>query len=310
MQEVEIHADHTIIFEGKTSPPREDRISFIVQISNYPKADVNLFFREERVEIIANNYPVSSEVIEYLKKKEAPKLKEVSTEIRDEISNIHSFLSDCTTRVLSIIKYHLSYIDISEQLFAIKSRHWRIPGLDWKYLPSTLSAVIASHVIPLFDTKTCEEVQKSLNEGIFPLVGMRHLHRAKNESLPHYKWIDATIAAELAIKEVLIRAQPVLEPLINEVPSPPLTKLYGSILESYLGERSPFLKVIDNGVKIRNRLLHKPTLVMVDRQEAIEYVDNIEGAIFHLLSLLYPTNKLWKLWVERFPDFPISLEQY
>ena len=87
---------------------------------------------------------------------------------------------------------------------------------------------------------------------------MRHLHRAKSENIAHHKWIDATIAAELAIKDVLSKANPDLELLLMEMPSPPLVKLYGVILEKHLGEKSPYLKRIKNGVEIRNRLVHKP----------------------------------------------------
>jgi hypothetical protein len=56
----------------------------------------------------------------------------------------------------------------------------------------------------------------------------RHLHRAENErDDPRHAWIDATIAAELAIKEFFILYKPELAPFVLEVPSPPLSKLYG-----------------------------------------------------------------------------------
>ena len=305
---VEIHADHAIVFKEGTNLPKENKISFVVQDRDHPKVDINLFFREKRMEVKIDHYSASSTVMEYLHTTEESKLKEIYVIIKDEVSNIHSFLSDTTTQVLSLIKYHMSYSDIEEQLFAIKSRRWRISGQDWKYLPSKLGAAISVNETPLFDVNTCRNIQDSLDQGIIPLVGMRHLHRAINESLPHYKWIDATIAAELAIKEVLIRARPELEPLINEVPSPPLTKLYGRILKSYLGQRSPYLKEIGEGIEIRNRLLHKPSSEIIDRQKANDYVDNIEKAIFHLMSLLYPENKLWKVRVERFTELPIEFE--
>lgn len=305
---VEIHADHAIVFKERANLPQENKIFFVVQDRDHPKADINLFFHEKRIEVKVNRYPASSKVMEYLRTTEQSKLKEMYVVIQDEVSNIHSFLSDTTTRVLSLIKYHLSYSDIEEQLFTIKSRHWRISGQDWKYLPSKLGAAMVVNEVPLFDVNTCRKIQDSLDQGVIPLVGMRHLHRAKNESLPHYKWIDATIAAELTIKEVLIRARPELEPLINEVPSPPLTKLYGQILEAYLGQRSPYLKEIGEGVEIRNRLLHKASSEIIGRQKANNYVDNIEKAIFHLMSLLYPENELWKVRAERFAEFPIKVQ--
>lgn len=112
------------------------------------------------------------------------------------------------------------------------------------------------------------------------------------ENIAHYKWIDATIAAELAVKEVLATVNPELETLLMEMPSPPLAKLYGTILERYLGEKSPYLKQIQKGVEIRNRLVHRHDAEAIDDQEASDYVQSIEGAIFHLLSLAHPNSLL------------------
>ena len=147
---------------------------------------------------------------------------------------------------------------------------------------------------PLND-RTRPFVQGSLESGIEPLVAMRHLHRAVLESEPHHKWIDATIAAELAVKEVLCRAAPEIEPILLEVPSPPLDKLYGSLLKRYLGKESPFRKQLKNGQEVRNQLVHKPGQKTVNTAEASDYVDSVEQAVFHLLSLLYPEDKLIKV---------------
>lgn len=137
-----------------------------------------------------------------------------------------------------------------------------------------------------------------VNETI-PLFGMHHLHRAKKDDIARNKWIDATIAAELAVKEVLIRAEPSIETLLLEMPSPPLDKLYGSILKTYLGEPSPYVMHIKKGVEIRNKLVHKPSKIDIELQDAIDYVGNIERAIFHLLSLLYPDDKLIDIFIKK-----------
>jgi hypothetical protein len=113
-----------------------------------------------------------------------------------------------------------------------------------------------------------------------------------NEERSSFKWIDATIAAELAIKEFLIRKYPDIETLLLEVPSPPLQKLYGSVLESLTGQRSPVLKEISNGVEIRNKLVHRPTEIPIEAKEARDYVQAIETAIFHLIYLLNPNDPI------------------
>lgn len=57
-------------------------------------------------------------------------------------------------------------------------------------------------------------------------------------------------------------------------------------------EHSPYLGVIREGLEIRNRLLHRAFSEKVDDQKAVNYVNDIERAIFHLLSSLYKKNGL------------------
>lgn len=83
------------------------------------------------------------------------------------------------------------------------------------------------------------------------------------------------------------------------MPFPPLSKLYGKIMESYLGEKSPYRKPLIKGAEIRNQLVHRHDKSIVDEQEAINYVKDVEGAIFHLLSLIYPNDLLIKSSYER-----------
>jgi intein/homing endonuclease len=106
----------------------------------------------------------------------------------------------------------------------------------------------------------------------------------------------------LAIKEFLIRVKPELETLLVEVPSPPLHKLYGSVLESFGYGRSPKLKEIANGAARRNELLHKPEAKEVTVEDANQYVEDIEVAINHLFLLLYPTDPS----VKKFFNIPKS----
>jgi hypothetical protein len=127
---------------------------------------------------------------------------------------------------------------------------------------------------------------------------MRHLHRAKQERDPRHRWIDATIAAELGIKEFLLKYEPELKSLLLEIPSPPLSKLYGTVLESYAGQRSPKLKEIRKGVERRNQLIHKPVKEDVTDEEAKKYVRDIESALRHLTTLLYPDDDLVKYYYE------------
>lgn len=194
--------------------------------------------------------------------------------------------------LLALVKYHLRHFDLCEGSYSVKSEQWCTDTGEMRGIPTTISVISHFSSIQPLDERARDAVQAALNDGVLPLVAMRHLHRAKHESQPHHKWIDATIAAELAVKEVLCRARPEMEAMLMEMPSPPFAKMYGSLLKHYLGEESPFRKRLITGQETRNTLVHRPGALRIDPQEANNYVAVVEGAIFHLLSLLYPRDEL------------------
>jgi len=124
-----------------------------------------------------------------------------------------------------------------------------------------------------------------MRAGDQPLLAAQHLHEARRHRGTRFRWIVATTAAELAIKEALLRMEPKFAPLLLEMPSPPLGRLYSSVLEAVSGERSPFLRAIQKGVEIRNRLVHRPSEPDPDPQDAADYVSDVDGALRHLRRL-------------------------
>lgn len=168
------------------------------------------------------------------------------------------------------------------------SRQWKESSSnEWRKFPSWIAGSVSVAQIPVLVGSNAQRLQQIVADGVTPLVGMRYLHRAKAEGDPRYRWVDATIAAELAIKEILQMARPETTVLFDNLPSPPLSKLYGEVLEAYLGERSPHLKAIVKGVEKRNALVHRTLGVDIDVTEAEKYVGTIEEAIFHALNLYY-----------------------
>ena len=212
-------------------------------------------------------------------------------DVRPPLDEIRSTVRN----VLALLNYHLRHSDIRESFYSIKSERWKSSNSEWRDIPSTMHVSLENHSTWPLDERAHHAVQEALDTGALPLVGMRHLQRAKYDSQPHYKWIDATIAAELAIKEILCRADPNLRPLLIEMPSPPFSKMYGSLLKHYLGQESPFRKQLIRGQEKRNALVHRHEIVRLDDQEAIDYVTVVERAIFHLLSSILKTS--WSEWL-------------
>lgn len=146
-----------------------------------------------------------------------------------------------------------------------------------------------------------QQIQNDLeNETIPFFIAFRFLNRALNDDIPELVILDATIAAELAIKKFLeIKNHPNAKRWI-ESQAPPLPILYGSILESISSEngkkwdRLPQLKILDYGNQLRNKIVHSPIKLDIPEKFADFYCINVESAICHLLTLLYPDDALWK----------------
>jgi hypothetical protein len=242
---------------------------------------------EQSVEAFGD-FDISKEFWDFLSKKVS--VQAIPDSIEKEASSIRTHLTTSAKRVLNAIKYCLKHIELEEELFSIKGTFWSIDKKNWQGFPgSQLSVVFSARSFEALNKKSARLLEDYLVKGPEPFLSLSFLHRAKRERNPKYRWIDATIAAELAIKEFLIQFKPEIEPVLLEVPSPPLHKLYGSILESYTGQRSPRLKEIAEGARIRNLLVHRPEKINIGNQESINYVGHVEAAIGHLLNILYPT---------------------
>jgi hypothetical protein len=163
---------------------------------------------------------------------------------------------------------------------------WSSDGSRWNQLPLHGGSVAVSvHALGTLNSRLLRGIQTLLDNDERPLLAYEHVYQAETSDGLRFKWIEATTAAELAIKEVLIRITPTIRPLLEELPSPPLPKLYGPILEAYAGERSPYLKVLAEGAERRNKLIHQPEDLRLDDQEVLDYIVNVRSAIRHLLEL-------------------------
>jgi hypothetical protein len=141
-----------------------------------------------------------------------------------------------------------------------------------------------------------------IEDGIEPLFGFTHLHKAFLETNTRHQWIDATTAAELSIKEFLTIYKPELAPFLLHVPSPPIRKLYGEILRDYTGKASPMTNVLSKGADQRNLLIHRARQVAPTRNDTDIYLHQVQIAIMHLHTLMEPNSKLFEYLLKRSED--------
>jgi hypothetical protein len=268
------------------------------------KISIAIDFKNKKIEAISQ-VEVSSQLFEELshqsQKKPEDGLPLIDfSAVSGEFYNILDEYDVAIKKVISLIRSRFQIVGIADDLIERDEPFfWSVDNINFGLLFCIkLSYTVLGQVITQDDF---QQIQEDLDRETIPFfLAFKFLNSALNDEVPEFKILDATTAAELAIKEFLMRKNPTLEKLLSELPSPPLPKLYGSILENYSsenekkGERSPRLKILDCGNQLRNKIVHNPTKLDIPEKFAGFYCINVESAICHLLTLLYPYDALWK----------------
>ena len=194
-------------------------------------------------------------------------------------------------QVLSYIKYFSFIPQLDDKFNAVGMAEWSMDNKNWVKVPMKFKAKwIPGGWIYTLHVSFLEWIPNFIKDNIRPFFAYVHLHKALSDKDTRHQWIDATIAAELAFKEFLGIYQPDVLPLIDHLPSPPLSKMYKNILKDYTGQESPVYKALAKGAEKRNTLVHKPKMAPPTRQETETYLLEVNVAIMHLQYLCYPTS--------------------
>ena len=230
--------------------------SFQVTVSGKPPISVNVVPEEKQIESF-QEVEVSDKLLKVM---EVDGYGNMSEDLDLELLEIRSGVQRAAKKVLHLTKYCFNQFRMEDSLMSVKGNFWSKDGTSWNRLRGGLSVSLTTTRTISLNDDSCTWLQEYIDSDYQPFLALRHLHRARNDLNPRYMWIEATIAAELAIKEFLIRQRPELETLLLEVPSPPLYKMYGAILKAYGGKNLPrkTSKALSDGATIRNRLLHRP----------------------------------------------------
>jgi len=130
-----------------------------------------------------------------------------------------------------------------------------------------------------------EALQGAVERGETELIAYEFLRGAASTRNAKLAWIQAAAAAELGIKEVLVRLAPTLETLLLEVPAPAVDKLYSKILLHYGKEKSPYVSKLREGAAIRNKLIHSLARRSISGQDCSNYQLMVGNALRHLVDL-------------------------
>jgi len=208
-----------------------------------------------------------------LDENEKMELRKVTTPIRESMRQL-----------VGLIKQELNRLEISDELIGNLRFEWSVGDGVWHPIPRGLKVSASVYGFTMLNGRKTNHIQKLLAENEEALVATSYLHQARKVRSNRYKWIYATIAAELAIKEILGRIEPKLQVILGSLPSPPLNKLYGDVLESVAGVRSIGLNKLREGAERRNRFLHSPESDAPSFDETHEYISFIDDRIKGLTS--------------------------
>lgn len=171
---------------------------------------------------------------------------------------------------------------------------WSTNRADWYTTPLVGPGGYGTRKMSFFtvDSEHFGAIQAQIDANVRAFSAFGDLSHAHSHGVdPRRRWIYATTAAELAIKEFLALSRPELGSLLSKLPSPPLAKLYGEILEEYsTGGRSPALAWMGPGASLRNALIHSPDKIQISQADSWAYTRAVTVAIYDLLARLYPND--------------------
>lgn len=287
--------------------------NFLFSVPSKNGSNVNVYINYQEREIQAiKDYEITEENFKYIQEICKEGNKEFENYKETDLGKIIVELEESTQNVISQIKYWLRKYDIDDNHVFRACVSWSLDGKEWIQIPGTAYAWARGDFFETLNGETGKILQEHIDKGISPFLALKFLDRAINEKTPELKWINATIAAEMAIKEFLIKKDEKLESILLSLPSPPIHKLYGSILEEYAQVKSPKLKKIKEGSERRNKIIHSPNAERIYLKEAMDYVDDVDEAIYHLLTILYPNDQLIKHrfdWLQAQSDLKIKIDE-
>jgi hypothetical protein len=203
---------------------------------------------------------------------------------KTELSDIADPIREAVRQFAGLLKQELHRYDINDELIGNPYYEWSLGDNQWFSIPRELTVDVELSSFGNLNVITANSLQELLSENEEALVATSYLHQARNSRNRRYRWIYATMAAELAIKEILVRIEPKLQVILETLPSPPLNRLYGDVLESVAGVRSTSLSKLQNGAQRRNQLVHNPMSPTPTFNEVREYINFIEDRVRWLLK--------------------------
>jgi len=249
---------------------------------------VKFIANQTHVQVYLPEEQISDDALDWLRTFPDPSYSNYPVALADEFERILQKVTDCARQIVERVKFFLTRPEFGEDVVGRVSRYTWQHEKQSGSIPVPPMAWMTGHSRLPLNSMVRESLQDGIDKGYKPLVGVRHLYKAMLETEPRFKWINTTIALELAIKEALAIKEPKLALLLRKMPSPPLPVLYFDAVKEYFGAEPKFSRnKYATWAQVRNDLVHQPDKT-VNASDAAIFLREAFDAINHLYSILYP----------------------
>lgn len=249
-----------------------------------------VYFKKEYVEVVFES-ALTEALVEKIKTSNSylntpftearEKYAEILGEERITISNLLKENRKIIDKLNEVVSFCLNskieksvFVDIVDIFISNDVEYRLYPDLNMSAILD-LSFIFNDNFVQGISSYITDESQK-------PLLAFSILRNSLHQQSLRQRWIEITVAAELGIKEFFVRKFPSFELLMNEMPSPNIKKMYGSLLEHYIGEKAPNLNTIQKGLEIRNSLVHSFSEQKINATMADDYTKAIKECLIFL----------------------------
>jgi hypothetical protein len=230
-------------------------------------------------------------------------------QINESTANAQRNLIKAVHKLVDLMEFETGYLFLNENLRQ-GNCYCSLDGECWEDIKKrefTSHFEVSWKNIPGLNESEKTALQCHIDKNVEPFLATHHLFKAIKETDPRHQLINLALALELGIKEYLVRKKTDTEVavLIKNVPSPPLVKLYGEVLECFAGEQTSVKKrIIGELAEDRNNLVHKVIKSVKSNltHDIKDYILTTKIALFHLWLDLYPYDESMAVRYKRLLD--------
>lgn len=227
----------------------------------------------------------------------------LSNSIQEFIRPIHLFLYGSILQLIKIFRWRLRNENSANPIRFFVGFSYSSIGKEWKDFPDQirLTAIYSLPVAQQYSDTDLSEVQTLATENIHEPLGHELLQEAweLRKSNPRSALVIGLAAAETGFKQFASDRIPTASWLIENVPSPPLTKMLEHFLPNIptqlkvYGKTLPppegLLKILTKGIVLRNEIVHGKNAAV--KHETVEEVLIVVRDLLYLLD--FYNGHLW-----------------